>query len=429
MGGNVAENSGGPHCFKYGVTTNYVTGLDIVLANGERVHLGGRALDYPEYDLWGVVTGSEGMLALITAISVRLVRNPPGVKTLLAVFASVEQAGEAVSAVIAAGLVPATMEMMDQKIIRIIEPFAHAGLPLDAGAVLIVEIDGYMESLEAQMHEIVQVLECYGGHDMHIARDEDERARIWKARKSAAGGIAREVPAYYTIDITVPRSRLTEMLHEVYRISELNEIRTGQVFHAGDGNLHPMLLIPDPDDTALISRIHRAAQEMIVYCVAMGGSLTGEHGVGIEKREFMSLMHTADELLAMWDIKQVFDPACLLNPGKLFPPPAKNETAPYAGYNERSQSDVRQVSSPQVLLPSTAEEAALQLQALSSGRKPVFVQGSRENHFLPHYVDSSACILGTDALAGIKVYAPDDLVITVGAGTRLSEIQAFLDQQ
>jgi glycolate oxidase subunit GlcD len=436
IGGNVAENSGGPHCFKYGVTTNYVTGLDVVLANGERVQLGGRALDYPEYDLWGLVTGSEGMLALITAISLRLVRNPPGVKTLLAVFNSVEQAGEAVSAVIAAGLVPATMEMMDQKIIRIIEPFAHAGLPLDAGAVLIVEIDGYVESLEAQMREIVQVLERYGGHDMHIARDEDERARIWKARKSAAGGIAREVPAYYTIDITVPRSRLTEMLHEVYRISELNEIRTGQVFHAGDGNLHPMLLIPDPDDLSLMSRIHQAAYEMIRYCVEMGGSLTGEHGVGIEKRDFMPLMHTPDELLAMWDIKQVFDPACLLNPGKIFPHPAKNETGPYAGYAERLQSDVRQgpiytsdweqSSQLQVLLPSTAEEAAQQLCALSGESKSVFIQGSCKNHFLPQDTDNSAYILATDALSGVKAYAPDDLVITVGAGTRLSEIQAFL---
>src|SRR5216110_1619668 len=215
IGGNVAENSGGPHCFKYGVTTNYVTGLEVVLADGERVRLGGRALDYPEYDLCGVVTGSEGMLALITAVTVRLVRKPPGVKTLLAVFDSVEQAGEAVSAVIAAGLVPATMEMMDQQIVRIIEAFAHAGLSLDAGAILIVEIDGYVESLEVQMREIVQVLEHYGGHSMRIAGDEEERARIWKARKSAGGAIAREVPAYYTIDITVPRSRLTEMLHEV----------------------------------------------------------------------------------------------------------------------------------------------------------------------------------------------------------------------
>ena len=344
IGGNVAENSGGPHCFKYGVTTNYVTGLEVVLADGKHVRLGGRALDYPEYDLCGLVTGSEGTLALITAITVRLVRNPPGVKTLLAIFDSVEQAGEAVSAVIAAGLVPATLEMMDKNIVRIIEPFAHAGLPLDAGAVLIVEIDGYVESLETQMHEIVQVLEHYGGHSMRIARDEEERARIWKARKSAGGAIAREVPAYYTVDITVPRSRLAEMLHEVYRICERNDIRAGQLFHAGDGNLHPMMQIPDPDDPALLQRVHRAGLEIVKYCVEMGGSLTGEHGVGIEKREFMPLMHTPDELLAMWDIKQIFDPTCLLNPGKIFPTEMRRGSALYqpvgmgSSINERTQS-------------------------------------------------------------------------------------------
>jgi D-lactate dehydrogenase (cytochrome) len=426
IGGNVAENSGGPHCFKYGVTTNYVTGLAVVTANGERVRLGGRALDYPEYDLCGLVTGSEGTLALITAVTVRLVRNPPGVKTLLAVFDSVERAGEAVSAVIAAGLVPATMEMMDSQIVRIIEPFAHAGLPLDAGAILIVEIDGHVESLAAQMHEIVQVLEHYGGHSMRIARDEEERARIWKARKSAGGAIAREVPAYYTIDITVPRSRLSEMLHEVYRICERNEIRAGQLFHAGDGNLHPMLLIPDPDDPALLQRVHRAGYEMVKYCVEMGGSLTGEHGVGIEKREFMSLMHTPDELRAMQDIKQVFDPAGLFNPGKIFPALVPHAHSPLKFVP--MEANLTPMSDHNVLLPSTPEEAAQQLLALSSERKPVVIQNMHETSLLQQYTDNSACILSTRALSGIKAYAPDDLVITVGAGTPLREIQPFLAQ-
>ncbi len=521
IGGNVAENSGGPHCFKYGVTTNYVTGLEVVLADGKRIRLGGRALDYPEYDLCGLVTGSEGTLALITAITVRLVRNPPGVKTLLAIFDSVEQAGEAVSAVIAAGLVPATLEMMDKKIVRIIEPFAHAGLPLDAGAVLIVEIDGYVKSLEAQMHEIVQVLEHYGGHSMRIARDEEERARIWKARKSAGGAIAREVPAYYTVDITVPRSRLAEMLHEVYRICEHNDIRAGQLFHAGDGNLHPMLQIPDPDDPALLQRVHRAGHEIVKYCVEMGGSLTGEHGVGIEKREFMPLMHTPDELLAMWDIKQIFDPTCLLNPGKIFPASQEEETRRGSALclptqtggikspldsdegdrkgqcrsnNENDRCDMHPTKvgerprrdprvgvggavdagwgpcadpgspstpylsgidpccgreeEPHILFPSTAQEAAQQLLALSNERKPVFIQSVPETNLHRGLGPRSANLMGegrqglvgkglapfqplqlsAQALSGIKDYAPDDLVITVGAGTPLLEIQSFLAQ-
>src|SRR5579883_1001991 len=191
IGGNVAENSGGPHCFKYGVTTNYVIGMEVVLADGRIARVGGPAFDYPEYDLCGLITGSEGMLALMTAITVRLVRNPPGVKTMLAVFDSVEQAGRAVSAVIAAGLVPATMEMMDQKIIRIVEAYVHGGLPVNAEAILIVEVDGYPVSLDAQIEEIAAILQAQGGYDLRIARNDEERNQIWFARKSAAGAVAR----------------------------------------------------------------------------------------------------------------------------------------------------------------------------------------------------------------------------------------------
>ncbi len=300
IGGNVAENSGGPHCFKYGVTTNYVTGLNVVLADGRSIRVGGRALDYPEYDLCGLITGSEGMLALITSISVRLVRNPPGVKTILAVFDSVEQAGFAVSAVIATGLVPATMEMMDQKITGIVEPFAQAGLPLDAGAILIIEVDGYPESLDDQIEEIKHLMQLHGGNVMRVASNAEERNKIWLARKSVAGAITRLTPAYYTVDITVPRSRLAEILAEIDAICERYAVRTGHLMHAGDGNLHPMMLIPEPGNPELLQRIHTACWEMVKCCVAMGGSLTGEHGVGIEKREYMPLMHNAAELMAMY---------------------------------------------------------------------------------------------------------------------------------
>ncbi len=430
IGGNVAENSGGPHCFKYGVTTNYVIGMEVVLADGRCIRVGGRALDYPEYDFCGLLTGSEGMLGLMTSISVRLLRNPPAVKTLLAVFDSLALAGDAVSAVISAGLVPATMEMMDQNIVRIIEPFAHANLPLDAGAVLIIEFDGYPESLDTQADEVIRILKQYGGYDMRVARDEEERSKIWLARKSAGGAIAREAPAYYTVDITVPRSRLTEMLTQVDKICTSYDLRFGQLFHAGDGNLHPMLLVPEPDDQDLLARVHAAAQAMVKCCVDMGGSLSGEHGVGIEKRQFMSLMHSNAELLAMWDVKQVFDPQGLLNPGKVFPHPSGSEHGPFAGYSqaqERSSvtSSVNMVAlTEKIFTPTSAEEASQYLQALSHAGQPVMITGRRPREIAETLLSQ----ISTSALHGIKTYAPDDLYITVGSGTPLLEIQTFLAQ-
>ena len=439
IGGNVAENSGGPHCFKYGVTTNYVTGLEAVLSSGQRIRVGGRALDYPAYDLCGLLTGSEGTLAMITQIAARLVRNPPGVKTLLAVFDSVEQAGVAVSAIIAAGLAPAAMEMVDQKVIRIIEAYAHAGLPEDAGAILIVEVDGYPESLETQIQEVAHWLQARGGRDLRIAQNEEERAKIWLARKSAAGAAARLAPAYYTIDITVPRSRLAEMLMAVNEICDRYELQTGHVFHAGDGNLHPMILVPDPGNPALIERLHRASAEIITRCVAMQGSLTGEHGVGIEKREFMPLMHTSAELMAMWDIKQVFDPDNLLNPGKIFPPSA-DASVPFAGYTDPpapAAAAALPALSGNVWTPATPQEAAQGLAALSGAGRSVFISGAtrtgqpaarssraRARNALPAQRDQ--IVLSTAALSGFKAYAPNDLYVTVGAGTPLETIQRFL---
>lgn len=423
MGGNVAENSGGPHCFKYGVTTNYVTGMDVVLANGQSLKVGGRAFDYPEYDFCGLITGSEGMLGLITSISLRLLRRPPAVKTLLAIFDTVEQAGVAVSAVITAGLTPATMEMMDQRIVRIIEPFAHADLPLDAGAVLIVEFDGYAESLDGQANEIIDILRTHGGKDMRVARDEEERARIWIARKSAAGAIAREFPAQYTVDITVPRSQLAAMLAEANRIGDAYNIQMGHVFHAGDGNLHPMLMVPDPNDLELMGRIHASGREIAKSCVAMGGSITGEHGVGIEKRDFMLLMHNAAELLAMWDVKQVFDPHYLLNPGKIFPPSDQDQSIPYRGYVPLDQlvPPAAEITI-EGYTPTSAQATARQLQALAQAQTSITITGA----VLAEQSSLSSTRLSMSALSGITVYAPEDLYITVGAGTPLAEIQRFL---
>jgi glycolate oxidase subunit GlcD len=431
LGGNVAENSGGPHCFKYGVMTNYLTSLEVVLADGRRQLLGGPACDYPLSDLCGLLCGSEGTLALITTIGVRLVRRPPSVQTLLATFDSVEQAGQAVSAIIAAGLLPATMEMMDQQIIQMIEPFAHAGLPLEAGAALIVEVDGYPASLSGQMEEISRLLLVYGGRDLRLARDEEERARIWLARKSAAGAVTRLAPAYYTVDITVPRSRLAEMLERVNAICQRYDLRTGHVFHAGDGNLHPMLLIPDPDDASLLERVREAGREIVRTCVAFNGSLTGEHGVGIEKREFMSLMHSPAELSAMWDVKQVFDPQNLLNPGKIFP---QHEANSWVEQPPRVRMPVAAHPLPlqpgELLVPESDEEAAQLLAQCTARNRPVLLMGGGEQAQAPFPLpDGNGLLLSTARLRGMREDAPEDLFITVGAGTPLAEVQDWLGRR
>ncbi len=319
-GGNIAENAGGPHCFKYGVTTNYITGLEVVLADGQVVRLGGRALDYPELDFVGLMTGNEGTLCIITEASARLLRCPPAIKTALASFDSVEAAGEAVSAVIAAGLTPATMEMMDQKIMKILEDYTHAGLPVEAGAALIIEADGYAEGVAPQMEEISSILRRRHAREIRIAQTAEERDRIWYGRKSAAGAMARLAPAYYLADGIVPRSQLAQTLAEINAEIERNHLRVGYVFHAGDGNLHPFILIDDPTDRELMQQILLVGQRVMEICVAKGGSVTGEHGVGSEKRSYMPLMYTPEELAVMREVKQLFDPHQRLNPGKIFPP-------------------------------------------------------------------------------------------------------------
>jgi len=320
LGGNLAENSGGPHCFKYGVTSNYVTGLHVILADGRQIDLGGRALDYPEYDFAGLLVGSEGTIGLITQANLRLVRNPPATRTMMVAFDSIGAAGTAVSAIIAHGLVPATIELMDQKIMCILEDFTHAGLPVEAGAALIIETDGYESSASLQMDEIVAILREFQPRDIHIAQTTGERDAIWHARKSTGGALTRLAPSYYPADCTVPRSQIAQVLNEITQVCNELDLRVGYLAHAGDGNLHPHILIDDPSDQSLLDRVYTAGRRVMEICVDHGGSITGEHGIGIEKRAFMSLMFTADELATMQEIKGIFDPGNLLNPGKIFPP-------------------------------------------------------------------------------------------------------------
>jgi glycolate oxidase subunit GlcD len=415
LGGNVAENSGGPHCFKYGVTTNYITGLEVVLADGRNLRLGGQAMDYPEYDFGGLIVGSEGTLALVTRICVRLLRNPPALKTAMGVFDSVEQAGKAVSAVIAAGLVPATMEMMDQKITRIIEDYAHPGLPTDAGAILIIEVDGFPESLQGQMDEAARILSRNGGRDLRMARSADEREKIWYARKSAAGAMARLAPAYVLVDGTVPRSKLTEALQATNRICDKRDLKVGYVFHAGDGNLHPLFLMY-PDDPEQVERVLRAVREFTEEVVCLGGSITGEHGVGIEKRSYMPLMYTSQEMMAMLDVKDVFDPHGLMNPGKIFPP--LDATAP-AGLEYGAIGKSKEAS----YNPRSDKEASDILRAsIASGEGIRIRGGGSKSPWSP----GEAKTLSTRLLKGIRTYAPEDLYVTVRAGMTLTELQAEL---
>lgn len=412
IGGNIAENAGGPHCFKYGVMTNYLTGMQIVLANGQTLTLGGAALDYPEYDFIGLITGSEGTLGLVTRATVRLLRYPPAVKTLMASFDSVEQAGRAVSAVIARGYVPATMEMMDQKMMRIIEDYVHAGLPVDAGAALIIEVDGYPESMTPQIEQVAVILREHHAHDLRIAQTAEERDLIWYGRKSAAGAVARLAPAYYLLDGTVPRSKLAATLAEVNRLCDENDLRVGYVFHAGDGNLHPFILIPDPQDPKLMQRIHATGHKIMELCVQMGGSITGEHGVGSEKREFMPLMYTPDELAVMREIKDLFDPHNLLNPGKIFPTTMPTPATP-------PMPDAAPTSP---FAPTDAEQAA---RAIRSWR----AQGQRIRITSDGAARDDAMILSTKNLRGIVTYSLDDLYVTVKAGTPLGELQAELARE
>lgn len=407
MGGNIAENAGGPHCFKYGVTTNYITGLEVVLADGQVLRLGGRALDYPEYDFVGLFNGSEGTLGIITEASARLVGNPPAIKTLRAAFQTIEAAGEAVSAIIACGLIPATLELMDQKIMQIVEDYLHLGLPVQAGALMIVEVDGYPESLDAQMDEVLVVLHSHHAFDLQIARTAAERDALWYGRKSALGALARLAPSFYLVDGTVPRSRLAAAIAGVNQLCEQLGLKVAYVMHAGDGNLHPFVLIERPDDPEFMARIAEAGRQILKLCAELGGTITGEHGVGIEKRDFMPLVYNGAELAAMRDLKQLFDPAGLLNPGKIFPPQLPPVTKVHG-----------EPPTGAVFTPRSAEEAAGGLAALTAAGRPV--------HIGHNGAPNGAVQLSTAALRDIITYTLDDLYVQVGAGLPLAELQARL---
>ena len=318
LGGNVAENAGGPHCLAYGVTTNHVLGMEVVLADGTIQWLGSKAGETPGYDLRGILIGSEGTLAIVTKIAVRLLKKPEAVKTMLATFREMDDASIAVSSIIGQGMVPAAMEMMDRLAIEAIETSIHAGYPKDAGAVLLVEVDGLKESVEEEAAEIEEICRSCRAQEIHQADTDQERERLWAGRKAALGALGHLAPNYYLLDGVVPPTRLPEVLASVQEIGDRYGLPIANVFHAGDGNLHPCILFDErkPEDT---SRALKAGGEILKLCVEVGGTLSGEHGIGVEKQEYMPLVFTDEDMEAMSRLGPAFATEGLLNPGKVFP--------------------------------------------------------------------------------------------------------------
>jgi glycolate oxidase len=320
IGGNVAENSGGPHTLKYGVTTNHVLGVELVLPDGEIADLGGEAEECCGYDLVGAVVGSEGTTGIVTRATLKLTRAPEGYRTMLAIFDDVDNATHAVSAIIAAGIIPAAIEMMDQMIIRAVEAAFHAGLPEDAGAVLIIEIDGIAAGLDEHARIVTELVRGAGAKEVRLARNEAERLILWKARKRAFGAVGRLAPNYATQDGVVPRTRLPDILRAIIGISSRHNVRIGNVFHAGDGNIHPIVLY-DERDADETNRAIEAGRDILKACVEMGGSLSGEHGIGVEKMAEMPLIFSPEDLAVMTELRRVFDPDQRANPNKVIPVP------------------------------------------------------------------------------------------------------------
>lgn len=317
IGGNVAENSGGPHTLAYGVTVNHVTGMRAVLPSGDVVDFGGKT-DSPGYDLAGFFVGSEGTLAIATEITVRLMRLPEATATMLAIFNTVEDAANTVVAITTEGITPAALEMFDGWTLRAVEAAAHAGYPLDSGAVLLIEVEGLKEAVADQAEAVRQVCLRQSAREVRTAKDAAERERLWWGRKNAFGAVGRISPSFYVQDGVIPRTRVPETLREIEKISKKHGLTIGNIFHAGDGNLHPLILF-DPRKADEHDRTIAAARDILAFCVSVGGSLTGEHGVGMEKNELMPLLFSDDDLEVMRRLRDCFNPKSILNPQKIFP--------------------------------------------------------------------------------------------------------------
>src|SRR5512147_502811 len=320
IGGNVAENSGGAHTLAHGVTVNHITGLEAVLPNGRIVQMGGKAADACGYDLTGPFVGTEGTVAIVTAITVKLTKVAEAVETLLAIFNTIDDAANTVASITSEGITPVALEMLDGKTLRCVEEATHAGYPMDSGAVLLIELEGLREAVTEQAEAVREVCARHNAREVRRAANEQERALLWKGRKTAFAALGRLAPAYYTQDGVVPRSHIAKVLRYIEGVAEQCRLQIGNIFHAGDGNLHPCILfdLRDPDQ---VKRTHEAGHMILKYCVDCGGTITGEHGVGMEKNELMPLLFSEDDLEVMARVHDAFNPKSIFNPQKLFPTP------------------------------------------------------------------------------------------------------------
>ena len=314
----MAENAGGPHTLAYGVTTNHVLGLEAVLPDASVIETGGKALDTPGYDITGLLTGSEGTMALVTKIIVRLMREPEAVHTMLAIYDSVDQAGGTVAEITASAITPVALEMLDGPMLRMVEEATHAGYPMDAAAVLLIELEGLIESVEEQAEQIREVCQACGAREFRVAQSAEERELLWKGRKNAFGAVGRVSPTYYVQDGVVPRTQIAPTLRAIEEIGKRYGIEISNIFHAGDGNMHPIMPF-DPRRPDELERARRAGEEILDFCISVGGSITGEHGVGMEKMELMAHQFPEETLDLIQRFKSLFDPQCRLNPGKMLP--------------------------------------------------------------------------------------------------------------
>jgi glycolate oxidase len=318
IGGNVSENAGGPHTLAYGVTTNHVTALGLVLPDGEIVHVGTKQGDASPFDLAALFVGSEGTLALVSEITVKLSRKPEAITTLLAIFDAIDDASETVAEITARGITPSACEMMDGWTLRAVEEYIHAGFPTDSAAILLIEVEGLNETVALQTAAIDEVCRGHHAREVRVAQDAQQRELLWKGRKNSFGALGRIAPGNYVLDGVIPRSKLPQTLRHIQQLGEKYGCFIGNIFHAGDGNLHPIVLF-DPRDTAQFQRAMEVSAEIIRYCVQVGGSLTGEHGIGMEKSELMPLLFSDADFALMRRVHDALNPTCSLNPGKIFP--------------------------------------------------------------------------------------------------------------
>ncbi len=415
LGGNVGENSGGPRCLKYGVTTNHVLGLEVVLTSGELLRLGGADVDPLGYDLRALLIGSEGTLAVVTEVTVRIMPKPEKVMTQLVVYDDVDDAARSVADIIAAGIVPATLEMMDSPIIRAVEDSIACGYPRDAAAVLIIEVEGPVEGLEKQAGRIREICTANGCREVRDAAGAEERGRLWEGRRGAFGAVARLAPNYLVNDCTVPRTLLPNALAQVAEIVKRHGFEHGNVFHAGDGNLHPLILF-DSRDPDQLKRVHAAGWEIMQACVALGGTISGEHGIGLEKMEAMRMVFSDADIDAQRSLQQAFDPARVLNPGKMFPdtsrPFASKEQAAWACADD-ALSAIEKRLAEEVKNAFAADRALLPLGGGS-------LSGAGNLPKRP------TTLLRTAALDGMVALDPANQYFTAGAGMTLAAVQEAL---